>query len=449
MPSWMRLFGKPATIPAPSQAPTTALMIMATKVTDSISTIPMKRYAISITGRVCPTFMVPGISSSGTSFAWRYQAVVGAKLPMPRVSKKLVTKPISVCSADGIQWPSASNSSADLRRALEALQREGIPRARCVVLIEACEESGSFDLPPIIDHLRDRIGEPQLVVCLDSGCGNYDQLWSTTSLRGLVTATLSVEMLSEGVHSGDASGIVPSTFRILRSLLSRIEDESTGEILLEECHTEIPGERVEQAATAAEVLGDGVAGKFPFLEGAGAVCGDPVEQILARTWRPALSITGAGGLPALSDAGNVLRSGTKVALSLRLPPTVDAERAARAVKAALEADPPCGALVRVDLDEPCGGWDAPELAPWLVEVTELASQTFFGRGAVYMGEGGSIPFMGMLGEEFPAAQFLITGVLGPGSTAHGPNEFLDVPMGVKLTCCVAEVLAGHHRAHAG
>ncbi|HJP03168.1 MAG TPA: M20 family metallopeptidase [Planctomycetota bacterium] len=333
--------------------------------------------------------------------------------------------------------------------ALEALQREGIPRARCVVLIEACEESGSFDLPPIIDHLRDRIGEPQLVVCLDSGCGNYDQLWSTTSLRGLVTATLSVEMLSEGVHSGDASGIVPSTFRILRSLLSRIEDESTGEILLEECHTEIPGERVEQAATAAEVLGDGVAGKFPFLEGAGAVCGDPVEQILARTWRPALSITGAGGLPALSDAGNVLRSGTKVALSLRLPPTVDAERAARAVKAALEADPPCGALVRVDLDEPCGGWDAPELAPWLVEVTELASQTFFGRGAVYMGEGGSIPFMGMLGEEFPAAQFLITGVLGPGSNAHGPNEFLDVPMGVKLTCCVAEVLAGHHRAHAG
>ncbi|MDP6537912.1 MAG: M20 family metallopeptidase [Planctomycetota bacterium] len=332
--------------------------------------------------------------------------------------------------------------------ALEALAREKTPHGRCVVLIEACEESGSYDLPAVIEHLRDRIGEPQLVVCLDSGCGNYDQLWSTTSLRGMVTGTLSVEILNEGVHSGDASGIVPSSFRILRSLLSRVEDQATGEVLLPECHVDIPPERVAQAAVAAGNLGAAVSGKFPFVEGSGPVGSDPAEQVLARTWRPALSVTGAGGLPALADAGNVLRPATKAALSLRLPPAADSARAAGALKAILEADPPYGARVNLDLDEPCDGWNAPRLAPWLEEVTEAASRTYFGRGAVYMGEGGSIPFMGMLGEEFPAAQFLITGVLGPGSNAHGPNEFLDVAMGIKLTCCVADVLAGHHRAHA-
>ncbi|MAF67691.1 MAG: peptidase M20 [Planctomycetes bacterium] len=332
--------------------------------------------------------------------------------------------------------------------ALEALAREKTPRGRCVVLIEACEESGSFDLPAYIDHLRRRIGEPQLVVCLDSGCGNYDQLWSTTSLRGMVSGTLSVEILREGAHSGDASGIVPSSFRILRGLLSRIENEATGEVLLPECHVDIPAERAEQAAIAAGILGDGVSGKFPFCEGAAGVGRDPAEQVLARTWRPALSITGAGGLPALADAGNVLRPATQAAFSLRLPPTADSERAAKALKETLEADPPYGARVEVVLDEPCDGWNAPALAPWLEETTELASRAYFGRGAVYMGEGSSIPFMGMLGEKFPQAQFLITGVLGPGSNAHGPNEFLDVPMGVKLTCCVADVLAGHHSAHA-
>jgi acetylornithine deacetylase/succinyl-diaminopimelate desuccinylase-like protein len=329
--------------------------------------------------------------------------------------------------------------------AIDALQRQGRPHARCVILIEACEESGSPDLPAYIEHLADRIGRPSLVICLDSGCGNYDQLWSTTSLRGLVTGTLRVDVLEEGVHSGDASGIVPSSFRVLRQLLDRIDDTATGVVTEPAFAAKIPDARRHQAAVAAAALGDEVFSKFPFVEGTRPVHEDLTELILNRTWRPALSITGVGGLPGLDQAGNVLRPGTALKLSLRLAPTADASAAAARLKQILEEDPPSGARVRFDADEPGGGWDAPPLAPWLEAAIDHASRVHFGLPAVFMGEGGSIPFMGMLGERFPAAQFLITGVLGPGSNAHGPNEFLHVPTGKRVTACVAEVLDLHAR----
>lgn len=329
--------------------------------------------------------------------------------------------------------------------AIEALERQGVPRSRCVVLIEACEESGSFDLPAYIELLAGRIGSPSLVICLDSGCGNYEQLWNTTSLRGLVTGVLSVEMLEEGVHSGDASGVVASTFRVARSLLSRVEDERSGRVLVPEFEAPVPPERVEQARQAAAVLDQAVHSKFPFVAGARPTDSDLVELVLRRTWRPALSITGAAGLPALEDAGNVLRPRTALALSLRLPPTVPAEPAARRLKELLEDDPPYGARVRFELGTPGDGWDAPPLAAWLADATRAASLAHFGKPAVSMGEGGSIPFMGMLGRRFPKAQFLITGLLGPQSNAHGPNEFLHVPTGKRLTACVAHVLAEERR----
>jgi len=326
--------------------------------------------------------------------------------------------------------------------ALEALHRQGVPHARCVILIEACEESGSYDLPYYIDHLAERIGEPSLVVCLDSGAGNFEQLWVTTSLRGIITGDLSVELVSEGVHSGDASGVVADSFRVLRRVLSRLEDEESGRIV-EEFHAPIPEGRVEQAHLASEALGDEVYRKFPFLEGVQPLPGDGPELILGRTWRPALSITGAAGLPGLSDAGNVCRPHTALKLSLRVPPSVDAAAASERLKQLLEQEPPYGARVRFDPEQSGQGWNAPALAPWLGESAERASQAFFGRSTIYMGEGGSIPFMGMLGEKFPAAQFLITGVLGPGSNAHGPNEFLHIPMGKRLTACVSMVVAEH------
>ena len=326
--------------------------------------------------------------------------------------------------------------------AIRAMQLQGVRHARCVILIEACEESGSYDLPFYIDSLAERIGNPSLVICLDSGCGNYDQLWCTTSLRGIVTGDLVVEILGEGVHSGDASGLVPSSFRILRHLLSRLEDPATGEIL-QDFHVDIPKQRATQAAGCGEVLGPFLYQRFPWVEGAGPVTTDLATAVLNRTWRPALSVTGVDGIPSLDNAGNVLRPRTAVKLSLRVPPTMDVDTATARLTELLTADPPYGAKVEFHGEQGGAGWDAPELAPWLEAAAQRASQTFFERPAVYMGEGGSIPFMGMLGEKFPAAQFLITGVLGPQSNAHGPNEFLHIPCGKRLTCCVAQVLEDH------
>jgi len=329
--------------------------------------------------------------------------------------------------------------------ALRALQEQDLPHARCVILIEACEESGSYDLPYYIEALAERIGRPSLVVCLDSGCGNYDQLWCTTSLRGMASGTLRARVLAEGVHSGDASGIVPSSFRVLKQLISRLEDETSGRILPRDFHAPIPPDRQSQAAVAAEVLGESVHAKFPFLPGMRPMADDLAELVLNRTWRPALSVTGADGLPAIANAGNVLRPYTALKLSLRLPPTVDGQRATAALKALLERDPPYGAEVEFTPDQAATGWNAPALQPWLEQSLERASQAFFGRGAVSMGEGGTIPFMAMLGARFPDAQYMITGVLGPQSNAHGPNEFLHIPTGKRLTACVAQVLSGHAR----
>lgn len=331
---------------------------------------------------------------------------------------------------------------------IRLLQEQGIPHARCVVIIEACEESGSFDLPYYIDALQARIGSPSLVICLDSGCGNYDQLWVTTSLRGLIGGVLEVEVMREGVHSGAASGIVPGCFRILRQLLERLEAGGDGTIVAREFHVEIPANRVAQARIAAAVLGD-VARKLPFAQGVRAVTEDGAELVLNATWRPALAITGAGGLPAIADAGNVALPANSVKVSLRLPPGCDGVKASQALKALFERDPPCNARVRFTPDWAASGWNAPAEAPWLTRALDSSSQAYFGKPAIYMGEGGTIPFMAMLGERFPAAQFVITGVLGPHSNAHGPNEFLHIPTAKRLTCCIAEVLAEHHRQARG
>ncbi|MGH8123770.1 MAG: M20 family metallopeptidase [Rudaea sp.] len=330
--------------------------------------------------------------------------------------------------------------------AILALKEQNIAHARCVVMIDACEESGSYDLPYYVDHLAARIGKPSLIVCLDSGCGSYEQMWLTTSLRGMTGGNLCVRVLDEGVHSGDASGVVASSFRILRRLLSRLEDQDTGKIVPPQFHAEIPAQRLEQAQQSAKVLDDEIFSKFPFAEGMRPVTSDLGELVLNRTWRPALAVTGMDGIPPLDSAGNVLRPFTAVKLSLRLPPTLDAVKAGAQLKTLLESDPPYGAKVTFDLEKAGSGWNAPALAPWLERSVDAASREFFGPPPAYMGEGGSIPFMGMLGEKFPGAQFLITGVLGPHSNAHGPNEFIHIPTGKRVTMCVAKVIADHYLA---
>ena len=328
--------------------------------------------------------------------------------------------------------------------ALMALREQGVPHAHCIVLIEACEESGSYDLPYYIDHLAQRIGSPALVVCLDSGCGNYDQLWMTTSLRGMASGTLSVQVLDEGVHSGDASGVVPSSFRILRQLLSRVEDEKTGAILPAELYVQVPSERVAQARRAAAALGDTVYTKFPLMPGMSAMSEDLTELVLNRTWRPQLAVIGIDGLPGPMNAGNVLLPTTVAKLSLRLPPTLDGAAASDTVRTLLEKDPPYGARVEYKPGSSAAGWNAPAMSTWLEQSLAHASEAAFGAPPAYMGEGGTIPFMAMLGEKFPQAQFVVTGVLGPHSNAHGPNEFLHIPTGKRISVVIAQVLADQH-----
>ncbi|MBL0729490.1 M20 family metallopeptidase [Piscinibacter sp. HJYY11] len=335
--------------------------------------------------------------------------------------------------------------------AIEALDAQGIPRPRCVGLIEACEESGSFDLPAYIDALGPRLGDVALVVCLDSGAGNYDQLWLTTSLRGMVSGTLKVEILTEGVHSGDSSGLVPSSFRILRQVLDRLEDSKTGRLLPESFHCTIPTDRIEQARATAKILGDEVWKRFPWACGADGgpalpTTTDPLEALLNRTWRPTLSVTGADGFPEWKSSGNVLRPYTAFKLSLRLPPTVDANEAAEKLKVLLEDNAPYNAKVTFGADGRAGaagatGWNAPSLAPWLEDALQSASQAHYGAPCGYIGQGGTIPLMSLLQTSFPKAQMMVCGVLGPKSNAHGPNEFLHVPYGKKLTAAVAQVMA--------
>jgi acetylornithine deacetylase/succinyl-diaminopimelate desuccinylase-like protein len=327
--------------------------------------------------------------------------------------------------------------------AVRALQQEKRPHARIAMLIECCEESGSYDLPAYLEALAPRIGTPDLVVGLDSGCGNYEQLWGTTSLRGLVNGVLSVEVLTEGVHSGDASGVVPSSFRIARLLLERVDDAETGIVKHSAFHAQVPPERGEQAKRAAAVLGEEIWRKFPFAGSARPVTIDLADLVLNRTWRPMLAVTGAEGLPPPASSGNVLRPKTALVLSLRLPPTVKAESAARQLQAILETDPPYGARVKFDYGQAATGWHAPQTAPWLDAAVETSSIKNYGKSAMWMGEGGTIPFMAMLGAKFPKAQFLITGVLGPHSNAHGPNEFLHIGYAKRLTSCVADVIAAH------
>jgi acetylornithine deacetylase/succinyl-diaminopimelate desuccinylase-like protein len=329
--------------------------------------------------------------------------------------------------------------------AIRALHEQGVPHARAVILIEASEESGSPDLEHHIAALGDRLGSPTLVVCLDAECGNYDQLWATTSLRGNLLATLRVDVLTEGVHSGTASGVIPSSFRVLRELLDRVEDPGSGAIVLEDLNVAIPADRRAQARAAADVLGSTVFEKFPMPPGMRPVSNDPFELLLNNTWRPTLSVTGADGLPSCRSAGNVLRPQTTLKLSFRLPPTMDTAKATAVVRDTFERDPPYGARVTVGIESAMGGWNAPAVAPWLEGSMQEGSRAFFGRDAMYMGTGGSIPFMGMLGQRFPGTQFMITGVLGPQSNAHGPNEFLHIECAKRVTGCVAHVLRDHAR----
>ena len=326
---------------------------------------------------------------------------------------------------------------------INALKEQNIDHPRILVLIEFSEESGSPDLPHYMDLCSEIIGTPNLVICLDSGAGDYKRFWTTTSLRGLIGLKMKVEVLKEGVHSGGASGHVPSSFRIARSLLSRLEDEKTGEILIDELNTEIPNYRIQETKNLVSILDNEVVEEFPWKNDMKPSTDDNIEGVLRRTWKPAVSIVGVDGIPSTANAGNVLRPYTTLQLSMRIPPTTNAKKAVSAMKKTLSENIPYDATVELKFEKAGEGWNAPESKAWLLEAIDKASKEYFGQMACSMGEGGSIPFMGMLGKQFPEAQFVITGVLGPQSNAHGPNEFLHIPFAKRLTCCISSIVADY------
>jgi acetylornithine deacetylase/succinyl-diaminopimelate desuccinylase-like protein len=330
--------------------------------------------------------------------------------------------------------------------ALEAVLAGGGQHARAVLLLETGEESGSPDLPAYMDHLGDGLGDVTLVVCLDAGGGDYQRLWLTSSLRGVVQATVTVRVLRTAQHSGLASGIVPSSFRIMRLLLDRLEDAATGEIRIAEMNVPIPAQRRAQAVASAAASPGAVQRLYPLVDGMRAASDDDVELILSNTWRPTLSVIGAAGLPAPADAGNVLRASTTLTLSFRLPPTADAKAALTALEQTLTTDVPYGAHVELSGRTAENGWDAPALAPWLETALTQAGDRVFGQPFGSIGIGGSVPFMELLGRLYPRAQFLSTGALGADSNMHVPDEWLNIRFAEQVTEAVALVLDAHARS---
>ena len=330
--------------------------------------------------------------------------------------------------------------------AIKAIQSQKLSHSKFVILIEACEESGSPDLPAHLASLiaEQKVKDVSLVVCLDSGAGSYDAFYMTTSIRGMFMTTLTVSTLTEGVHSGGGGNICADSFRVIRQLLSSIEDEATGE-LIPELQVQIPPRRIVQNKDTVVRLGKRVYEGFPLVTGIPMEPRDDLETLsLNRGWRASLTVTGIDGLPSIAKAGNVLRPSTSVKLSIRLPPTYDHTKAFEIIKAKFASVLP--ATAKMDLTPPvtAKGWDAPASQPWLDQAVESAGAALFqGAKPGYIFEGGSIPFLGMLQDMFPLAQFCVTGVLGPHSNAHGPNEFLDIDYCKRVVACVAAVLAGH------
>lgn len=333
--------------------------------------------------------------------------------------------------------------------AINDLEDNNISHPRLLVIIEASEESGSPDLVNHLELLNDslekysceKLEDVSLVICLDSGALSYDHLWITNSLRGLIEMHLTIRTLSQGTHSGGAGGIVPSTTHVLRTLLDRIAKSPSGEIIIEELNVEIPAQVSDAAENVAKIIGDDDAFGLPFAKGVEPLYKSVKDQLIANTFKPALEIIGIEGIPKIEDAGNVLLPEVKVALSFRIPPGVKPEIAAGAIAGELNRDTPYNAQMTVKVESLASGWQARARPQSLKDTFEAASQKHFGQSAQYLGEGGTIPFMFMLGEKYPNAQFMVTGLLGPESNAHGPNEFIHLPTFFKLTACVSDVLS--------
>ena len=321
------------------------------------------------------------------------------------------------------------------------LQEQGLPHPKCTMIIETCEESGSFDLPPYLEALTEQLGDPDIVVVMDSGGPDYEHTWMTEALRGLVSGTLSVKVSHEGIHSGNSGGSIPSSFRIQRILLDRVEESTTGKVLVPEMHVDISKEVRDKAAALAEVVGSSIWEQFPTVESLRQASESTEDMIVAMNWEPTLSIIGADGIPPVQVAGNVLRTNTDLKLSFRIPPGVDSESAIDKVKETLESDPPYGAEVTFTPDSCADGFHAPPMEGRVSEAIHDASKELTGLPPLATWTGGTIPFMAMMQGKYPEAMFLCTGSSGPGNNAHGPDEKLHIPSSKRLTVVLSATIA--------
>jgi len=321
------------------------------------------------------------------------------------------------------------------------LQEAGIPHPRCTFLIETCEESGSFDLPPYLDALTGELGNPDMIVVMDSGGPDYDHIWMTEALRGLVSGTLSVKVSHEGIHSGNSGGSIPSSFRIIRELLDRVEDSKTGEVLIPEMHVEIGEDVQDKAKALAEVVGGSIWEQFPTVDTLVPVASTTEEMIIAMNWEPTLCVIGVDGIPPVQVAGNVLRTNTDLKLSFRIPPGVDSEAVISIVKEILEDEPPFGAEVSFTPDSCADGFHAPPLQGKVRDAIHESSLSLTGLPPLATWTGGTIPFMAMMQRKYPEAMFLCTGASGPGNNAHGPDEKLHIPSSKRLTVVLSSTIS--------
>eukprot|EP00824_Muranothrix_gubernata_P021667 TRINITY_DN479_c0_g1_i1.p1 TRINITY_DN479_c0_g1~~TRINITY_DN479_c0_g1_i1.p1 ORF type:complete len:483 (+),score=91.68 TRINITY_DN479_c0_g1_i1:3-1451(+) len=329
---------------------------------------------------------------------------------------------------------------------IKACQEMGIPHPRCVIVFESAEESASLHLTYYIEKLKDRIKTPDLIVCLDSGAGDYDHLWITSTLRGCMNIGMKVSLMEKGVHSGDGSGVVPDSFRICRVLLDRLEDPKTG-VVIDEFQSPLSEKREKQLRESAKILGKTLVEDMPLLEGCKPFHPDVTEMVINKSWKAMLCITGAESLPNLENAGNVLRPTTTLKMSMRLPPPLNPYKAMEKAKEILSKDVPHNAKVEFIGNFCAPGLECPMLSPELEKSLDDSAKTFMGHPALYMGEGGSIPFMAMLHEMYPSTQIIVTGILGPGNNAHGPNEMLNIDYTKKLMMCITKVFADYKQAN--
>jgi acetylornithine deacetylase/succinyl-diaminopimelate desuccinylase-like protein len=326
--------------------------------------------------------------------------------------------------------------------AIKAIQKQGQPHGRVVIVIEGSEESGSPHLIHYINKLNHRIGVPDLMICLDSGAKDYETLWITTSLRGVANLDLTVEVLEEAVHSGVGTGIAPDSFMIIRNLLDRVENSETGKIV-DLFHVNIPSSRIEDAKKLAAIKSESILGQVKLVPGAKPVTEDVAELILNNTWRPTLCVTGAGGLPAYSTAGNILRATTTVRLSMRIPPGLDADKALDDLENILKINAPFNCKITLSNKAAGNGWNNKDLSKKLSDSLLRTSNKLWGKDYYNFGEGGSIPFIKQLADSFKSCEILVIGVLGPNSNAHSCNEGLNIDYCKNITSTVAHTIADY------